>query len=126
MEAVWIIAYVIVVIVALAFIFLYFRATVTLVPPSQCGTSYGVYSVDSGKSGQILQTCGTSGNQICTFDIITLNDAIAFCDQNADTCAAFYFSEVTRNMSFIDITAATIPTIWGGLYRRKVNPTTLQ
>lgn len=126
METVWVIAYVILLVVALSFIFLYFRAMVTLLPPSQCGASYGTYSVDPGRSAQILQTCGSSANQPCTFTEITLSDAVALCDQNADKCDAFFFSEVTRNMSFLDITSDTIPTTWGGIYRRKVNPTTLQ
>lgn len=125
MEVVWIIAYVIVVVVALSFIFLYFRALVTLVPPSLCGASYGNYSLDPGRSGQVLQICG-SGNKPCTFTMVTLSDAATACDQDPDRCSAFYYSEVDRNMSYINITAPTIPTTWGGLYRRKVNPTSLQ
>jgi hypothetical protein len=126
METVWIIAYIIVVVVALSFIFLYFRSLVVLVPPSACGASFGLYSVDPGKSADTLATCGGTGNENCIFHPLTLNEAITLCDQDSGRCQAFFYSEVTRNMTYLVPTSATFDTNLGGIYRRKVNPVQLQ
>lgn len=118
MEIAAIIAFIIVTVVAVLFIFLYFRSIMMLVPPENCGASYGTYSVVGGESGSILNTCGDSSNQPCTFFFATLEEAMFNCDANNDRCSVFAFSELTREMSYIDPTAPRINTTLGGIYSR--------
>jgi len=122
MEAVWIIAYVVLGIVAIFFIAMYFRCSVINVNPSQCGASYGIYAVEAGRTGNVISTCGGSGNQPCTFVISTLQEAVELCNDNSDVCTAFYYSELNRNMSYIDPASTLKDVNLGGLYRRNVNP----
>ena len=121
----FLIVFIIVTAVAIIFIILYFRSTLYLVSPSQCGASFGTYSVTPARSGVMLNTCG-DGTQPCKFVAYTLEEAINICNEQESKCDAFAYSEVNRALSFIDITQELIPTVLGGVYRRYVNPVILR
>lgn len=119
MKPLWIGLYVVVVVLLVFFIFLYYSATVTLVAPSQCGASYGPYSVTPGATAAPLTTCAQG---TCTFVVETLQAAVEQCDDDSKVCVAFTYSEVNRNMTYVDPSAPVTSATLGGLYRRQVNP----
>ena len=121
MHPLWIIAWIILLILLIFFIILYYMATATLVAPSQCGASYGLYSVSPGATAVPLQGCQTGSGQ-CDFTFASLAEAIQNCDDNADLCQAFYYSEVSRVMTYLQTESAETAATQGGIYRRQVNP----
>lgn len=125
MNVVWLVAWIVLVILLVFFIFMYFTAITTLVNPSQCGASYGLYNVTPGATSTALTICGSSGSEVCSFSPFTLKEAVAICDNDSEKCSAFAFNELSRNMIYIDPAVPIVDANISNVYRRAVNPVRL-
>jgi hypothetical protein len=88
------IALVIVVVLAVYFIYSSVVTQSTYVNPKFCTTNSSEFGVASGTAGNvILNLCGTGGNSTCTFsNVANLTEAIALCNQNANICSMFSYA----------------------------------
>jgi hypothetical protein len=118
----WIVAWVILVILLIFFICMYWIATVTLVAPSQCGAAYGLYSVSPGVTATPLSGCDGVAGGPCNYTFSSLQQAIENCNYNSEVCQAFYYSEVSRVMTYLQPSSVEVAATQGGIYRRQVNP----
>lgn len=82
--------------------------TTNTVEASSCPQTTGDFGVQPNMAGVVLQNCGTTKTEQCTFNNITsLSDAVNQC--NAITgCNAFEYSFYTNIMNVIDINSKII------------------
>lgn len=122
MDALWVVAFVILGIIAVYFIVAYFFALTTSIPPGQCNTDTGTYGVRPGTSGTALVACGKTS---CVFTELTLAQAVSQCDTISNVCSAFSFNCATGTMTVIDPTKpfTTAPTT--DLYQRRTKVVTV-
>ncbi len=104
------------------FICMYWIATVTLVAPSQCGAAYGLYSVSPGVTATPLSGCDGVAGGPCNYTFSSLQQAIENCNYNSEVCQAFYYTEVSRVMTYMQPSSVEVAAPPGGIYRRQVNP----
>lgn len=101
-------------ILAIIFIFLYFSNLPYLISPSQCLGGNTAYSVDTGKTGPILQECyGLGANpasSACSFSVNSLYSAFQLCNNNPQSCQVFSFDGQTVDFLEEPLSSSTDPT----------------
>ena len=102
----WIISFIILAIIAIVFIILYFRCLFTRIDPNKCIMS-GNYVLDNNLSLPILNTCGDSGSDPCTFTAQNFGAAVDLCN-NSDLCLAFNYTPGLNTVSYGDTSKDTI------------------
>src|SRR4029077_2815984 len=117
MEGLWLIAYIILGIIAIWFILAYFTCSVTMINPNSCDASTGTYGVRPGTSGTALVACD---NQACIFSGLNLTQAVNKCDSLSDVCSTFSYEQITGTMTIIDPTKPTTIAPNLDLYQRRV------
>ena len=108
-DLIWAAIVVILAAIAITFVFLYYRANITLIQPSQCSSGTGTYGVRTGKSGSVTRT----------IENVTLTQAIATCDADP-ACTAFSYSSTGQFMNIIDPTQAIVDAPSVDLYQTRI------
>ena len=91
------------------------------IDPGSCPQTIGDFGVQPNTTGVVLQNCGTSKTEQCTFNnISSLNDAVNQCNA-IQGCDAFEYSSYTNIMNVIDKNAKVISNNSFDLYVRQ-NP----
>lgn len=86
-----------------------------------CPHTTGDFGVQVNKSGLVLEICGTTKTEQCTFNNITsLSDAINVCNA-VSGCEAFEYSSYDNMMNIIDKNSKIITSDTYDLYVRQ-NP----
>ena len=109
-----VIAFVVMSVVALIFILLYSRCTITQLSPNQCSSSTGTYGL----------TPETSGTTSSTNLGVTLLQATVICDQNPN-CTAFSYNTEGMIMNILDITKPFVPSPTYNLYQSRTGKSPL-
>lgn len=120
MDALWIVGYVVLGVVAFFYIILYYRCLVVRIDPSECSSSTGPYGVLPGMAGEVLRNCGPAANQECTFEAASLSDAALQCEKLQNNCDAFTFNEKTGSVSFLDAGKGFSSAPFSNVYQRRV------
>ena len=63
---------------------------------------YGDWGVFPNVGANTLNRCGPDNTQPCLFNISSLSEAVAQCNQVKDFCNSFVYNETTRQMSIVD------------------------
>lgn len=101
------------------FILLYFRCTTTKLRPDECYNIGGLYLVRPATTAQVMSNCGDSETDICTYQVDTLKEAIAICDNNP-RCTTFTYDG--SQMNIVDQFTTTSAGNLTNLYRKAINP----
>jgi hypothetical protein len=108
-DYIWLAIVVVIAAIAITFIFLYYRANILLVQPSQCSSSTGTYGVRPGNSGTVTKTIQN----------VTLAQAISDCDADPG-CTTFSYSSTGQFMNIIDTTQPIVSAPTLDLYQSRI------
>lgn len=95
----WIIVLGVLTLIALTFIVLYFRATVTLLTPRECGAKLGEYAIQPSMTGNVLSICDIGD---CIYPANNLSAAIDICNSDKDKCRYFSYNSSSKIMSYME------------------------
>lgn len=99
----WIVLTSILIIAIVVILFFFFRQGIELIDPSQC-TAKADYGVIPGITYSSLRTCN---NQECVFRNLTLEEAIAKCNQEQQ-CMAFSYNSSNSVMTFVNLSTEKV------------------
>lgn len=101
------------------FILLYFRCTVTKLRPDECFNIGGLYLVRPSTTAQVMTNCGTTETDVCTYNVESLEEAIAICDDDP-RCTTFTYDG--SQMNIVNQFTTTPASGLTNLYRKAINP----
>lgn len=118
-ESIYIIIIAILIIILIIFVVLTQEEKKDYIEVSQCSKPKGEYAVDAGyQSNSAINTCGPTGNSICSFPVSNLQDAFNICNSNSTKCTRFMFNEQTKTMTFISGAPSMIANPFTDIYTR--------
>ena len=87
---------------------------------SQCSKPKGEYAVDAGYSSiNTINTCGTNGTSVCTFNVSSLQNAFNICNTNSEKCNSFMYNEKAKSITFLGDKPSTIINPNSNIYTRQ-------
>lgn len=116
----WLILSIILMIIIVVLLFWIFRLQVDLVNPEDVPIIRSRYSVVPGIDKEALNNCGSSQQDPCVFDALTLGRAIELCDINFRICSEFSYDPISQIMKITGPNNARVPSQQGNLYLRQV------
>lgn len=95
----FVIAIVLLVIIVVVVLFFFFNQRVQLIDPEKCPKVSADYAVLPSTSSEILMSCGPLSNEECTFEDVTLSEAVSKCNSMRSKCSEFSFDCKNSRMS---------------------------
>lgn len=115
----WIILTMSLAVVALIFILLWIFGTSSITQQSVC---FGAFGVKPGIDGNAATQCGTSGSDLCVFNINSLSGCIDQCNNLSSICNTFSYNSSTQTMRIIQGTINEFASSTSDLYIRQIGP----
>lgn len=79
-----------------------------LINPNQCKSSFGNYGVFPSSEGSILNACGITKSEPCTFPTSNLTEAVNIC--TADPLCKFFTYDELTGLMYYNVNSTVTPS----------------